>query len=198
VIHGIAYPWRLFHEANGENAVGEWLSTLYHSDFSRFFPSFVRINSAAWVGAVVVLALIVWFSRGSRDVALTITIAALAIAIAFHFARQPGTRIDFEDAHVTRDGGHLEPPTGTANRAAYRGGWVLEQGQSLTFLARAGTHRLEAITGLGATIELGGHAYRVEPSLAHRTLRVTIPEDGPVTLRCVSGAVNLDRMELVP
>ena len=44
VIHGVAYPWRLFHEANGENAVGEWLSQMYHADFSRLFPSFIRVE----------------------------------------------------------------------------------------------------------------------------------------------------------
>ena len=65
-----------------------------------------------------------------------------------------------------------------------------------TFGARAGTHDLQAITGLGATIELGGHAYRIEPSATHRTIRVSIPASGSTTLRCVSGAVNLDRMEL--
>ncbi|PYQ58371.1 MAG: hypothetical protein DMF58_15545 [Acidobacteria bacterium] len=32
--HGLAYPWRLFHIANGENVVGETLSTIWHSDFS--------------------------------------------------------------------------------------------------------------------------------------------------------------------
>src|SRR6185436_8345982 len=42
VIHGLAYPWRLCHIANGENPIGEWLSTLYHVDFSRLFPSFIR------------------------------------------------------------------------------------------------------------------------------------------------------------
>lgn len=198
VIHGLAFPWRLFHEANGENAVGEWLSRLYHADFSRLFPSFVRINDAAWIGAAVVAVMLVLFAlpRRIEFPALQIAFFALAIGAGFHFGRQPGTRIDFEDAHVIRDGGHLEPRIGTANRGAHRGGWILEEGQSLTFLARHGTHDLQAITGLGATIELGGHAYRIEPSVAYRTIRVTIPEDGPTTLRCVSGAINLDRMHL--
>ena len=196
VIHGVAFPHRLFLEANGENAIGEWLSRLYASDFSRMFPSFVRENQAGWVGAVVVIGLIVFLSRRAESPSFQIAAFALVIAIGFRFGRLPGARVEFEDAHVTRDGGHLEPPTGTANRTAHRAGWVLEGGQSLTFLARAGTHHLHAITGLGAIIEIGGHAYRIEPSLAHRIIRVTIPADGPVTLRCVSGAVNLDRMEL--
>jgi hypothetical protein len=196
VIHGIAYPWRLFHEANGENAVGEWLSTMYHADFSRLFPSFIRVNDAAWIGAVVVISVIILLSQRIGSPSLQIAIVALVIAAGFRVGRQPATRVEFEDAHVSRDGGHLEPKIGTVNRSAYRGGWVLEAGNSLTFLARAGTHNLHAITGLGATIDLAGRTYRLEPSVAHRTIRVTIPENGPVTLRCVSGAVNLDRMEL--
>jgi hypothetical protein len=199
VIHGIAWPWRLFHEANGENAVGEWLSRLYGSDFSRLFPSFVRINAAAWIGAIVLVLLLLWLARRADEgspVALQIAILALVLALGFLEGRKPGTRIDFEDAHVLHDGGHVDPPPGTMNRGVYRGGWVIGEGQSLTFRARPGTHDLRAITGLGATIELGGHAYRIEPSLAHRTIRVTIPASASTTLRCVSGAVNLDRMEL--
>jgi hypothetical protein len=206
VIHGIAYPWRLFHEATGENAVGEWLSMLYQSDFSRMFPSFVRINHAAWIAPAVVLLGTLASRRLSRwrpaavpraDSPLHLAIFALALGFGFRWALNPASRVDFEDSHVVHAGGHLEPRTGTSERALYRGGWVLQEGDSLTFLARAGTHRLHAITGLGATIELGGHAYRIEPSLAHRVIRVTIAEDGPVTLRCVSGAVNLDQLERV-
>jgi hypothetical protein len=202
VIHGVAYPWRLFHEANGENAVGEWLSLMYASDFSRLFPSFVRVNFAAWVGVVVVALLIAGMAAGRRlasrrDAGVPLAICALLLGLGFRTGLQPADRVEFEDAHVTRDGGHLEPRTGTAERARYRGGWVIEAGQSLTFLARSGTHHLHAITGLGATIEIGGHAYRIEPSVAHRVVRVTIAEEGPLTLRCLSGAVNVDRMERV-
>jgi hypothetical protein len=202
VIHGVAYPWRLFHEANGENAVGEWLSSMYRSDFSRLFPSFVRVNYAAWVGVIVICAMVAGAAAGRRrasrrDAGVPVAICALLLGLGFRAGLQPSDRVEFEDAHVTRDGGHLEPRTGTAERARYRGGWVIEAGQSLTFLARSGTHHLHAITGLGATIELGGHAYRIEPSVAHRVVRVTIAEEGPVTLRCLSGAVNVDRMDRV-
>jgi hypothetical protein len=51
-VHGIAYPWRLFHIANGESALGEWLSARYGADFSRVLPSFVRPNRAAIVLSV--------------------------------------------------------------------------------------------------------------------------------------------------
>jgi hypothetical protein len=79
-------------------------------------------------------------------------------------------------------------------RTAERGGWVLQQGDSVSFLARAGEWRLDAITGLGATLELAGRAYVVEPSNDYRSISVVIPRTGRVTLRCLSGAINLDRM----
>ena len=55
VIHGAAFPWRLFHLATGENFIGESLSTIWHSDFSRLMPSFIRPNMAAVVGSVLLV-----------------------------------------------------------------------------------------------------------------------------------------------
>ena len=191
VIHGLAYPWRLFHEFTGENAVGEWLSERYEADFSRLFPSFIRLNEAAWWGllgiALFVLAL--------RRTKLEIPAVALAIAIGFHAARQPANVVEFEDTHVRHESGRIYPDPYTLMRATYRQGWVLDAGNELSFLAREGTHTLELITGLGATFELAGRAYTVQPDERYQTMRVTIPRSGRVTLRCLSGAINLDRME---
>ncbi|HSP33694.1 MAG TPA: hypothetical protein VLU46_05200, partial [Thermoanaerobaculia bacterium] len=58
VIHGATYPYRLFQIESGENAVGEWLSRMYHSDFSRLFPSFIRTNTAAWIAMACFLAIV--------------------------------------------------------------------------------------------------------------------------------------------
>jgi hypothetical protein len=203
VIHGVAYPWRLFHLFNGENAVGEWLSKLYRTDFSRLFPSFVRMNGAAWWGAAAVIALCAataflpraW-RGGAHSAPLTIAALALAIAAAFHVARQPGVRVEVEDAHVIHEGGTLYPETYTLMRTAYRGGWILQEGDSLSFLARKGAHRLDTITGLGATIEIAGRRYEVPVSDRYQSLRVIVPMSGRVTLRCLRGAVNVDRMDL--
>jgi hypothetical protein len=191
VIHGLAYPWRLFHEANGENYLGEWLSKLYQSDFSRLFPSFIRMNAAAWIGVIVVLAIIA--VRPKID--LTIPLFALAIAAALHFGRQPASHVEFEDAHVVNDGGELYPREYTIMRYALRGGRILHAGSSLSFLAREGTWTLHAITGPGATIEIAGQTIHIPPGPRYQTFRVTIPRSGRVTLRCVSGAVNVDKME---
>jgi hypothetical protein len=69
VIHGAAFPWRLFHLATGENFIGESLSMTWRSDFSRLMPSFIRPNVAAVagsVGLVVVLVVTVILSRRSE------------------------------------------------------------------------------------------------------------------------------------
>jgi hypothetical protein len=103
--------------------------------------------------------------------------------------------VEFEDAHVIDQGAELYPPHYTLMRVTYRGGRVLEANDSLSFLAREGDWTLHGITGLGATVEIGGRAYRIEPDPRYQTIRVSIPRSGRVTLRCVSGAINVDRME---
>jgi hypothetical protein len=189
VIHGVAYPWRLFHEFTGESAVGEWLSSHYQADFSRIIPSFIRLNDAAWWG---LLALLLFVIRAKREV---IVASALLLAVAFHVALQPGRTVHFEDAHVRHEGGKLYPDPFTVMRTAFQGGWVLEANHSATFLARQGTHTLHFITGLGATFELAGNAYSVPADERYQTITVRIPKAGPTTLRVLSGAINVDRLE---
>lgn len=189
VIHGVAYPWRLFHEFTGENAVGGWLSERYAADWSRLFPSFVRLNDAAWWG---LLALLLFVIRAKREV---IVACALGLALAFHVAQNPGRTVHFEDAHVFHDGGKVYPDAYTLLRSTYRGGWVLEPNQSASFLAREGTHTLHFITGLGATFELAGNAYSVGPDERYQAITVRIPKSGRTTLKVLSGAINVDRMD---
>lgn len=188
VIHGVARPWRLFHEFTGENAMGEWLSRIHQSDFSRLFPSFIRLNDAAWWGLLGV-ALFVFARR------LEIPALALLIAVGFNVGQRPGDTIHFEDTHVRHEGGTIYPEPYTLMRTTYRGGWLLEAGDSLCFLAKEGTHTLHLITGLGATFELAGRAYSVAPDERYQTVRVRIPRAGRVTLKTLSGAINVDRME---
>ena len=189
VIHGLAHPWRLFHEFTGENAVGEWLSNLYESDFSRLFPSFIRLNEAAW-WSLLGIAIFVFAIRK-----LEIPAIALAIALGFLMGRRPANVIELEDTHVRHESGRIYPDPYTLMRATYRQGWVLDAGHELSFLAREGTYTLDFITGLGATFELAGRAYTVGPDVRYQTAQVTIPKSGRVTLRCLTGGINLDRME---
>ncbi|MEA2327866.1 MAG: hypothetical protein QOE68_2825, partial [Thermoanaerobaculia bacterium] len=70
IIHGAAFPWRLFHLATGEYFIGESLSTIWQSDFSRLMPSFIRPNMAAVVGSVllvIAMGVTVILSRRSSE-----------------------------------------------------------------------------------------------------------------------------------
>jgi hypothetical protein len=193
-IYGLSHPWRLFHISNGENAIGEWFSAKYQADFSRLFPSLIRMNEAAWIGVAVVIA-IVLVVIPRRRIDLAIPLFALALGLGFRTALQPASHVEFEDAHVVHQGGDLYPPFYTVIRVAYRGGWVLEGNDALSFLAREGPWRLDYISGPGATIELAGRAYQLPPTDRYASVRVVVPPgSGRVTLRCVAGSVNVDRM----
>jgi hypothetical protein len=192
-MYGLAYPWRLFHDANGENAIGEWLSAAYHADFSRLFPSFIRMNEAAWIGAAVVIALML-LVLPRRRIDLAIPLFALALGIGFRTALQPASHVEFEDAHIVRDGGRVYPDLYTVMRVAFRGGWVLEANDALSFRAYEGPWTLDYISGPGATIELAGRAYALPPTIRYASVHVQIPKADRVTLRCLSGSVNVDRM----
>lgn len=195
IVHVLVWPWRLFHIANGENAAGEWLGWAYRTDFSRLFPSFIRVNDAAWVASALLIVLLVVIRFVRIPSAATTSAVALGIAVAFVAGRQPARTIHFEDAHVVHEGGELYPHEYAIMRFAYRGGWTLHAGQSLTFLARQGAYTLHYVTGPGATIDLGGNVYVLPPTDGYLTAQVVVPRTGRVTLRCTAGAVNLERMD---
>jgi hypothetical protein len=192
VIFGVTTPWHMFHIANGENSAGEFLSRLYGSDFSRLFPSFIRPNSAAWIGAAAVVAIVIAMRRMTID--LAIPAASLAIAAALLFGRQPGSGVEFEDAHVIHEGGTLYPKYYTVMRFAFRGGWTVFAGDAMSFHATAGDWTLRYESVAPAAIEIEGKRYELTPATYGR-VRVHVPSVPLVTLRCVEGAANLDGME---
>jgi len=197
-VHGIAEPWRLFHIANGENAAGEWLSAMYHSDFSRLFPSFIRPNYAAIVAAVVFVVICVAQAllpvRGRQE-CLPHIICAVVLALFFHFGRLPGDRVEFEDAHIVHQGGELYPYQYQVARFFYRGGWLMKQGDSMTFLAKRGRYVLFYASTQPAVIDLGGHAFQLDKAPNYAMTIVDVPVTGRVTLRCLDGSINFDRMD---
>ena len=197
--HGLAYSWRLFHIQNGENVVGETLSTIWHSDFSRLFPSFIRPNFAAIVAAVLaVIAFVVCRAAapgGRPPRAAALHLLPILIAIAFVFGRRAGDRIEFEDAHVIHRGGELYPHEFQVMRFAYRGGWILRPGDSVSFLAHGGPSILQYAAGTPSMIQLGRDAYPLPPTRGYGSIRMNIAHGGRVELRCLDGAVNLDRMD---
>ncbi len=242
VVHGAAFPWRLFHLATGENFIGESLSTMWRSDFSRLMSSFIRPNMAAVVGSIALVITVILSRRSdvsragrSKDpqpanpvraagfhVASTegvlrpssgasasptrlrrlrmtafptpLVFAALLL-VAFTYARRPGDRVEFEDAHVTHNGGELFPSEWTVARFLYQGGWIVRRGDSLSFLAKAGRSTVRYQSQTGATIEVRGQAFVFPPTGSnYGYLPVSLAATGRTTLRCIDGSANLDWM----
>jgi hypothetical protein len=197
-IHGLVFPWRLFHIENGENPAGEWLSSHYASDFSRLFPSFIRTNEAAIVASIALLLALALFAtrRELFPQAFFPPLVALLLTAAFVAGRSPGRRIEFEDAHVVHSGGELTPQLYTVARFMYRSGWMVRPGDSLSFLARGGASKLVYACAVPSTITLGGRQYTLAPT-GNRfgSAEVDLPREGRVTLACVSGMIDLDRMD---
>jgi hypothetical protein len=126
-------------------------------------------------------------------------ICAVALALFFHCGRLPGNRIEFEDAHVIHNGGELYPYEYQVARFLYRGGWLMKQGDSLSFLAKRGSYVLFYASTRPAVIDLGGHAFQLDQAPNYTMTIVDVPDvdsvTGRVTLRCLDGSINLDRMD---
>jgi amino acid transporter len=216
VVHGAAFPWRLFHLATGENFLGESLSERWHSDFSRLMPSFIRPNVAATVASVALIAAICIAAinavilsrrrtvegppadqqsslRHSTLTALAPLIVATLLLAAFTYGRKPGGRVDLEDAHVVHGGGEVFPSEWTVSRFLYQGGWTVRAGDALSFLAKPGPSTLRYQSRGGATIEIGGHAF-VLPATGsiYGFATVNIGAAGRAELRCLDGSATLD------
>ncbi|HEX3109657.1 MAG TPA: hypothetical protein VHU41_11240, partial [Thermoanaerobaculia bacterium] len=99
------------------------------------------------------------------------------------------------DAHVIHNGGSLYPPLYTVERFFHRSGWTLNAGESMSFLARAGTSRLEYAAGSPSRIELDGREYKLPGTRQeHLSETVYLTHTGRVTLRCLDGSASFDRM----
>jgi len=198
LIHGAAFPWRLFHLANGENFIGESLSTIWRSDFSRLMPSFIRPNMAAVVGSVllVVVLIAVAFVRVKRPwPSGSPLVFAAILLVAFSYGRRPGDLVQFEDASVMHTGGEIFPAEWTVARFLYQGGWIVRRGDSLSFLAKGGRSTVRYQSRTGATIEVSGGAFVFPPTGSnYGYLPIDLAITGRTNLRCIDGSANLDWM----
>lgn len=201
VIHGVAFPWRLFHIASGENEIGEQFSAAWHSDFSRLFPSFIRLNQAAVVGSVIFVGAMVAIALGGHRILLRVVAPqllgaalSLLLAVGFKAGTSPAMIVEFEDAHVIHRGGELFPEEYRVARFLYRGGWRLRSGDSLSARFVAGRARLRYSARAETLLEVSGQAY-VLPASPDATLALRVDSRSPrVVVRCISGDVIVDRM----
>ena len=198
-IHGISFPWRLFHIANGESVLGESLSSRWHADFSRILPSFIRVNQAAIVGAgvFVAVALVIALLRRARisGVLIGATIT-LAIAGLFSSAMRPGTLVHFEDRHVIHRGGEVFPPQYTVARFRFSGGWRMRAGDEVQFRHAGGPAVIRYAAAVPVTFVIDGQRYEAPATGATwGTLDVSLPRNVTHTVRCIGGEAVLDRIE---
>lgn len=197
VIHGIAYPWRLFRIADGESVVGAMLSRHYGADFSRLLPSLIRPNAAAVVWTLLLVILVVMLVRGRRRIRAA-TVAALfsvAIAAAVALATTPGRIVHLEDAHVTRHGGELFPHEWTVARFRFEGGWTLREGEAVSFRIRPGPVTIHYESAEGATIALGERELELSPTRGWGSVRADVPPSRErVVLKVLEGTATFDRI----
>lgn len=200
-VYHAAFPWKLFHIANGETTIGEHLSAGSGFDYSRMIPSFIRLNDAAVLASVTLLAgavLLFTTRRWHREKQLGMhapAVVAIALALAASLAERPGRVVHLEDSHVTHRGGELYPKYWTVARFLYIGGWRFFPGNEAAFLAREGSALLHYRSAVPARIDIDGATYDL-PASPHATMwRVTIPRTGRVRLRCLAGSLIVDRIE---
>jgi hypothetical protein len=202
VVHGVTFPWRLFHIENGESPMGEWFSSLYHVDFSRLIPSFVRPNEASVVAMIVVVACFVLLLAGryiplARIVPaqLIVPLLALGTIVFVGAAWTPGNVVELEDSHVLHEGGALYPEEYTVARFAYRCGWTFKAGDGATFRMRPGRARIEYQAHDPALLQIGAAAYPL-PATGDRydSVAVVIPDAQRVTVHCATGELTIDRI----
>jgi hypothetical protein len=204
-VHAIAWPWRLFRLADGENFVGEWISRASGADVSRLFPSFIRLNHAALVAsALLVMVAVVrrvrprWSTAASEP--MQAALMALFLAAGSAASHLPGAVVHFEDSHVTHRGGELFPGPWTPGRFAYPAGGRCRTGEGLDFRFRPGPALLFYRSSRPAEMESGTTRFAL-PSTGDRWRRAVVPvesADGVCHLRVVSGDLFLDRMERQP
>lgn len=204
VIHGTAFPWRLFHIANGENVFGEWLSMRYQTDFSRLFPSYLRLNRAAIVAGVIFALIMVMAYLASRitwrpGIAPPVYVALMCMVIVLLAGngQKPGAVVELEDSHVEHRGGSLDPEQWTVARFRFRGGWAVAPGDKLTFKARQGRSLLHYSSATGGLLEVDGDEVVLPVSAGWAAVPVEINNEDrdPVSLECIRGTAVLDRLD---
>jgi len=197
----VAYPPRQFRIASGESAIGEYLSRVWGTDFSRLVPSLIRPNDAALWASVALLVVGVWvFVRRMSDerggAPAFAALVSIAVVCGAWTGLRPGAVVEFEDAHVVKRGGELYPERWTVARFRFRGGWTLQTGDAVEFAQEGGTVALSYYCDQPTVIDVDGVTYEVPTGKNYADLVFQMPKtpNDRHEIRCVSGALILDRL----
>lgn len=195
VIHGIAFPWRLFQIASGESVLAAALSSASGFDFSRLFPSLIRFNTASlvWLGLVLIGGLVLASSHSRTRPAVVGLVLCFVITTMSVMAKDPGTIVELEDAHVRRVGGELYPEQWTVARFRFRGGWLMTEGASAHFRMKPGFATIDYMSEEGVMIDVGGRRWALAPTDGFGSAVISIP-DQEVELKIVRGSAVIDRV----
>jgi hypothetical protein len=154
----LTVPGLTYNLADGSNHLLTQAGDRLALDLGRFFPSMVRLRPATF--AVVALALLLapllllrrprglrWRRLGAPAGLLALGLAAAVLPWLGHAA--PTATVEIEDAWVAKHGGTLYPERWTLSRPSFRGGWMLQPGDTARAPVVAG--------GRQVIIELAAH-----------------------------------------
>ena len=82
----------------------------------------------------------------------------------------------------------------TVARFNYRGGWVLNTGDSVSFKTSGGRCTLDYTAPVGTVIQIGPTAWQLAATDRYRGATIVLPRNQRVELKCLSGTINLDRL----
>ena len=156
----LVLPGWTYNLANGTSHLIDHLAKSFGSDVGRFFPSYVRIRAASWStpALVALTALLLWMLSRKQPNRLGAwgTSAALLVTAALPIgATAMVTRVvEFEDVQVSKEGGTLHPEAWVSGRPRFRGGWKLDNGDSLSAPVNSGG------AGVDVSIDLQFRSFR--------------------------------------
>lgn len=101
------------HRVTGTTHLIDRLQLVTHSDLGRFFPSYLRMRTAAWVWAGAVLLLAAcwrwWPARSKLRGLATPLLLLVTSSVAWAASHAPTRTVEFEDSWVEHHGGREFP-----------------------------------------------------------------------------------------
>ena len=92
----------------------------------------------------------------------------------------------------------MYPTEFQVQRFAYRGGWVVRQGDSLSFLAREGPSKLQYSAPVDSVIQIGRDAYVLPATKGYGEVRVVLHNTDTKTPFLVEPGMRIAQLVVLP